>query len=74
MDWQEKRNGPWNTLDTQHQLIIEKVQIIDLPGIGNQRVKHLADFHEVAPIFVGTRQAREFTAEDDAHATHGDIR
>ena len=43
------------SFDTQHQLIIEIIQIVDLLLVGNERSEDLTHFQQSAPVFVRPR-------------------
>ena len=55
------------SFDTQHQLIIQITQIVNLLFVSDEGSKNLAHFNKPAPILVRTGQPRDFTANDDSH-------
>jgi len=55
------------SFDTQHQLIIQVAQIVNLLFVSNEGSKNLAHFNKPAPILVRSGQPRDFAANDDPH-------
>ena len=52
-------------LDTEHQLIIQQVDIVELLLVANKRAEELTDLQQLTPVFVVARQPRELATEDD---------
>src|SRR5437899_8701502 len=56
--------GPF---DSQHQLVIKIIQVVDLLLIGDQSAKDLAHLQQPAPVLVRARQARNLPAAHDSN-------
>ena len=54
-------------LDAQHQLIVHRGQIVDVIRIRDQCPKYLAQFQQVAPIFIRSGEPRHLDAQHNAH-------
>src|SRR6516225_10440125 len=53
--------------DSQHQLVIKVIKIVDLLFVGDQRSKNLAHFQQPTPVLVCAGQARDLPATHDSN-------
>jgi len=54
------------SFDAEHQLVVERREVVELVPVADQGVEDLAGLAQAAPVFVGARQPRRLAADDDS--------
>jgi hypothetical protein len=67
-------NFTHHPLEPKNQPIIRVARIVDAFLIGQQGLEESAQLKQLMPVLVGTRQAADLQAQDQAHMTHGNFR